>query len=418
MAARLRMSAELGDWLAELCTFAPGSAAEVGAAVTAMMTAADPTALALVETPAADRIDPREELDTLYQAMLEAFQQVRFELADAATARAGAERLVTEAHEKPEADPAVRAWLSQAVTDARRHEAEVAKKSRSIQAEVDRFRTAKETAKAMYTAAEASLRIRDAVEAAADEGSIGAEQLGAERTVQVRAGQSAPEDDLAQLNAALEAAEAHLEAVATEAYRIFRSLQRNTGTGPQADQEPLARALPVAGLLELRADPLGRDVRLLLAVEPADTVTVLAVLDGEDAISAHRNQAIQLAGDLLTDIRAGDWPPADALGAADLEVTFADSATFLERFFPADHGAIGERAADLAAAQSLTGLRGGMSIADLSVETGISEDRLRDIETRGLRVAEVHEAVAYVRALGGRLVLAADFDEPPPTLLT
>ena len=32
MAQRLRMSAELGDWLAELCTSDPASAAEVGAA--------------------------------------------------------------------------------------------------------------------------------------------------------------------------------------------------------------------------------------------------------------------------------------------------------------------------------------------------------------------------------------------------
>ena len=46
-----------------------------------------------------------------------------------------------------------------------------------------------------------------------------------------------------------------------------------------------------------------------MAVEPADTVTLLAVLDGEDAITEHRAQAIELAGDLLTDIRAGDWPP-------------------------------------------------------------------------------------------------------------
>jgi hypothetical protein len=142
------------------------------------------------------------------------------------------------------------------------------------------------------------------------------------------------------------------------------------------------------------------------------------VLDGEEAIAEHRAQAIRLAGDLLTDIRAGDWPPPDADGPADTEVTFADSATFLARFFPGDDGAIAARAADLAAAQSLTGLRGGLSLADLARQTGISEQRLRDIEGRGLREAEVRDVAVYVRGLGGRLTLTAGIGESAPVVLT
>ena len=99
-------------------------------------------------------------------------------------------------------------------------------------------------------------------------------------------------------------------------------------------------------------------------------------------------------------------------------MTFADSATFLSRFFPADTGAVAERAAVLAAAQSLAALRNGMSLADLATETGISEERLRFIEAHGLRVAEVHEAVAYVRALGGRLTLTAELANAAPVTLT
>jgi hypothetical protein len=207
--------------------------------------------------------------------------------------------------------------------------------------------------------------------------------------------------------------------VAEQAARTLREILDLAGPDAgKSDSRHSASA--VADVLELRADALGRDVRLLLAVEPADAITLLAALDGEDAIAEHRAQAIELAGDLLADIRAGDWPPADALSAADLAVTFADAATFLGRFFPADGGAIAERAAGLAVAQSLAGLRNGigMSLADLSVETGITEERLRIIEECGLRVAQVYEAVAYVRALGGRLTFIAEFGESAPVQLT
>lgn len=411
MAHRLRMSAELGAWLAELCTSEPASAAEVGAAVTAIMDADDPTVLTLVGLPAADRIDPREELDQLYQSVLEALQTVRRQAAEAAWARTGAERLLAELDSDPQPDPAVQAWLRRARDKARREEAEVTKRSQRLQAEVDRFRTAKETAKAMYTAAEASLRIHDVVE------TVAAETVTVHRPAEPgdRPAQS-EDDDLAELNRALEAAEANLQSVATEAYQTLRSLTDEAGQHPG---QVLTSAQPVAGLLELRADPLGRDVRLLLTLEPADTVTLLAVLDGEDAIAEHGAQAIQLAGDLLIDIRAGDWPPDGGDDPADIEVTFADAATFLARFFVADTGAIAAQAALLAVAQTLPGLRGsnGMNLSDLATETGIGEERLRFIEDGGLRAAEVQEAAAYVRALGGRLTLTAKIGESDPVVL-
>jgi len=147
-------------------------------------------------------------------------------------------------------------------------------------------------------------------------------------------------------------------------------------------------------------------------------MTLLAVLDGADAIAAHRAQAIRLAGDLLTDVRAGDWPPADADAPADTEVTFADSATFLARFFPTQAGAIAAHAASLTAARSASGLRGSRSLADLARHTGMSEQRLREIEDSGLRDAQVHEAVTYVRGVGGRLTLIAELGDSAPVQLT
>jgi hypothetical protein len=402
MAYRLRMSAELGDWLAELCTFHPASAAEVAAALMSVMNDGDPSSLPLVSQPATDPVDPREVVDDLYQTSLDALQRVRREVAEASWKTVAAKQLLSDVDKDTPPDPAVRAWLSQALANAKRHETDLRTRSERLQRQVDAFRTTKETAKAMYTAAQATVRIRDAIDAA----------TGAE---------SVPEgdDQLAAQRRAVGKAEANLRAVAEHAARTLREILDLAGPdgGKDEDRQP---ASAVADVLELRADALGRDVRLLLAVEPADAVMLLAVLDGEAAIAEHRAQAIELAGHLLADIRAGDWPPADALSATDLEVTFADSATFLARFFPGDAGAIAERADALSVAQILAGLRtsNGMSLADLSAEAGISEERLRFIEERGLRVAQVHEAVAYVRALGGRLTLTAELDESAPVVLS
>jgi phage shock protein A len=377
---RLRMSAELGDWLAELCTFHPASAAEVAAALTSVMTADDPSALPLVRQPG-DSLDLRQAVDYDYQEQLEALRRVRRHVAEIAMDRKHWATEVEDAESAGRPDE-VLAQLRLRQAEAAKREHDLTERSQRLQRDVDAFRTAKEVAKAMYTAAEASLRLRATF----------TDEIAADET---------PADEIAADDAE---GEARLQAAADELRRLH---------------EP-RRSPATADVLELRADALGRDVRLLMAIEPADTVTLLAVLDGEEAIAEHHDQAIQLAGDLLADIRAGDWPPADALDAADLEVTFADPSTFLARFFPADTGAIAERAAILGVAQTLAGLRRGnrMSLEDLATEAGISEERLHAIEARGLRVAEVHEAVAYVRALGGRLKLSAELADGAPVPLT
>ena len=412
MARRLRMSAELGDWLAELSTSEPASASEVGAALTATMNADDPTALALVGPPAADEVDPREEVDHLYQSMLEVLQGVRRHVAGVASDRKHWAIRVEEAVAAGQPDE-VLAQLRSRLTEIERRESALTERSQRMQSEVGAFRAAKESAKAMYTAAEATVRIHEAIDAATGQSS----------------GPDA--DDAARHAQALAAAEANLRAVATRADQVLRNLLDERGgqageavsqpPAPQpAGQRPRPPVPSAAGLLELRADPLGRDVRLLLALEPADTVTLLAVLDGEDAITEHRAEAIRLAGDLLTDVRAGEWPPDDALDPADLEVTFADTTTFLARFFPSEADGIARRAAALSVARSLPGLRAdnGVNLADLAIQNGISEDRLRAIELEGLRVARVHEAVAYLRVLGGGLTLTAQIGESAPVELT
>ena len=160
----------------------------------------------------------------------------------------------------------------------------------------------------------------------------------------------------------------------------------------------------------MRADPLGGDIRLLFAMEPPDTATVLAVLEGEGAVRVHRDKALSLASDLLTEVRSGAWPPAQAASAADIELTFDDSAAFLARFFAASADGIRRRAAARADADTLAELRRrrGVSLADLAEATGITQERLWFIEDGGLRVAQVREVAACIRALGGHLDVSAD----------
>lgn len=276
------MTAELSDWLTELGDSKSATAAVVAGALVAVLEYADPSGLAIVDNPSAPPSrDPRETADDIYRHMLEELQHVRRSASDVATTRKRTELRLAK-RRAAGADTAEIAELERELVGARQGEVVLTEQSQRRQSQVDAFRTAKESAKALYTAAETRLRIAEAMEAASGE----------------------PEDDVAELRADLRVAEERLRAL-------------------------LPRAAPevAPGLLELRADPLGSDIRILLAVEPADTVTLLAVLEGPEAASEHGADAIKLAGDLLTEIREDGWP-ADVR-----EVTFEDSGAFLARFY-------------------------------------------------------------------------------------
>jgi phage shock protein A len=378
MARRLRMSTELSDWLTELSATEPASAAAVGAGVVAALGADDLAGIAIVRRVAAEPADPREAADQAYADMLEALQQVRREVAAVASVRRQRAAALDEAVAAGQAGD-VRAQLRLTLAEAEHDEQELAARSERLQRAVDSFRVEKEVAKATYTAADATLRIYDVHGFASDEAST-------DRDEQVAA------------------ARARLDAAADALRRLAR----------------LRSAAAVADLLELRTDALDRDVRLVMAVEPAGTLTLLAVLDGAAVVAEHYSEAVRLASDLLADICAGDWPPANALGPADLETTFADAAAFLARFFPAAGDAVERRAAHLTAARTLADLRTerGISIEDLAVETGISAERLQRIERDGLRVAHVHEVAACIRVFGGRLRVTADLDDSARLELT
>ena len=227
--------------------------------------------------------------------------------------------------------------------------------------------------------------------------------------------------DLAVAEASLPAAEAQARAVLAEARRLLLAIHREVraaGTGAEessdADDSSEANEGIAAGLLELRADPLGADVRILCAEQPPDTLTLLAVLEGPDAIRAHRDTAIRLAGDLLAEVRAEDGPDDESLTLAPEtatgELTFTDAATFLAELFPDSDGEVARRAADLTAASTLQALRRhhGLTLDDLQTRTGLQAQELWELETSGLRSARLSELAAYVRALGGTLTVVTD----------
>jgi hypothetical protein len=396
------MTAELRDWLAELGESQPATAAEVGAALVAVLESAEPSGLAIVGEPGRTAgpvvADPRAGVDAAYQQQLENLQLLHRGVADAATRRRRVEVRIS-AQRAAGADAAVLERLAEQLAAARVGEAALARVTKRIQLEVDAFRTAKETAKARYTAAEASLRIAEAVAAAGGQ----------------------PDPDLAQRREDYRAAEEGLRALrawAAETVGVMRMQSDQAGGGfppaghpnpppPQPTESPpppspprpvQRRADPATGLLELRADPLGSDIRILFAAEPADTVTLLAVLEGPEAVREHGTRAVTLAGDLLTEIRDG-WP-------ADIdEVLLADREEFVGRFFPADDGSVARRADMLAAMTPLGKLRADLrlTIEQVAARSGLSALRVAAIERDGLRTARVHEAVALARALGARL---------------
>ena len=315
------MTAELGDWLTELGESNPATAAEVAAALVAVLRAAEPSGLTIVGTTSAPHSpDPREAADDAYQQLLEGLQQVRRSVADVASSRKRAS-LRLDAERAAGTDSARLAVLERDVIAVRESEAELTEQSLRLQWKVDAFRAAKESAKAMYTAAEAQLRIAEALEG-----------LGAE-----------PEASLVQLREDLQTAENNLRALQSGVLADeIRSWPTIDGTErrehAKSPPNPRRDAEPAPGVLELRADPLGSDIRILLAVEPADTVTLLAVLEGADAVSEYGAEAIRLAGDLLAEVREDGWP-------ADIdEVAFEGASAFLARFFPDDGGTLRRRA--------------------------------------------------------------------------
>jgi hypothetical protein len=383
------MPAQIGDWLADLAGADPESAAEVGAALLALMTAGAipgrPLVIASDELPPSlypepdEAADPREALDLSYHHMLEGLQKIRREVADAATSRHSIEIQLRADN----LDQAMRAALERQLAAARGLETALTRPSQQLQLLVDRFRTAKETAKAVATATEASARIKDALDA------FDAVPDAEDATPRA--------DDIERVRSPLRADAGRRP---PPAYGALRA------SDPAAAREGVAGPVsrPAKDVLELHADPLGSGSRILFAEEPTGTLTLLAVLDDARAVGEHHDSAIDLAGRLLAEIRDEGWP------AESLELTNTES--FTRHFFAGRGPELTARATSLTAVTLLTNLRERheLSMAQVAGRAGLSEGQVKLLELQGARDAEVEVLAAYVRALGGSLRLTASID--------
>jgi len=352
---RLRMPAEIGAWLTELAGSRPEAAAEVGAALAALMTAdcipdgplvADPGAAPPV--PA----DARELLDFQFQQLLEEAQHLQRELAEAEHERERTSRLLAAADPATELHP----YLERRMAAAEQLCEALRRRAERVQSHVDAFRTRKETAKAIVTAAAAGLRAREALQAAGMDPAEG------------------------------------------EAVRL-------AGTGNRA------AARPESDVFELSPDPLASGVRILFAEEPTGTITLLTALEDAAASDAHRDTAIDIACELLQEIRDEGWP-TESLG-------FDTADTLIERFFPGRGADLVRRAAALGRATSLGRLRkaAGLTATTLAERGGLSHDTIGRIDRHGARHADAGDLAAYARALGGTLRLTVDLDGREHTIL-
>jgi len=381
MAYRLRMPAEIGDWLTELAGSAPEAAAEVGAGLLALMSAQEIPGPPLVidpDEPASGLLDPRESLDVAYQQLLESLQVVRREIAEIATERA--EIMLTLAG--PDLDPEMRAALERQLAAAQELESVLSRRGHRLQALVDAFRVQKETAKAMTTAAEAQARVQEAI--AGLEPAPGTE----------------PESGDIDKAAADWAEQAGR--LQSKAMRLLGIIRDPAGAAPDHGSDRSE-----SDVLELRPDPLGSDLRVLFAEEPTGTLTLLTVLEDSEAVDEHRDTAISLARELLEHIRDEGWLTES--------LQFEDGDALVTRYFAGRGPDVAARAARLGTAATLASLRegAGLTEAELAQRADLDDSIVALIDRHGARHADVEAIAAYARALGGtlRLTIALDGTE-------
>jgi hypothetical protein len=279
MGYRLKMSAEIYEWLAELRDSDPPTAILAAQALTALADSGDRLGPPLV-TAVAPRLSPDElesALDQHYQARLESMNAMRRRVAQAATLRKNIELQLTKVESPPDT-----AGLQERFAAAVKEEERLTAESQREQMQVDAFRTRKEVLKAAYTAAEA-VHLIEQTQAAVDD--------------PVR-----PDDPAGAV--------ASLDEITT-----------------QIEQEVDLEA-PAEGLMELRPGaPADSGIRILFAVEPPGTALLIAVLEGDDAVRDHYRDAVLLASEVLQEARA--YRAREEAAHA-----FGDAQSFLEEFFP------------------------------------------------------------------------------------
>lgn len=380
MGYKLRMSAEIADWLGDLRESDPFTATEVGAALLAVINSEQlPRPPLVTDLGEPRKIEPGDlpiAVHKAYNDLLSCLSLLRQQIASARSYQTTSRMRVSPSGSEPAP------WTDEEIAAAERRAAEISRRLQHWQTVGEGFSARKEAANAQHTSAEATMAIHQAI---------------LQSSASTEEEKSAARADLVASQQAFDAACAQLTGLVAEAGDVCRAIMSAV-----ADDAPRPADQPPPGLLELRADPFGMDIRILCAVEPAATITLLAVLEGEAAIAEHRPAAIGLAAELLEQVRAEGWP------AETEQVTVADGGSFLESFCDGQQGAVTQRAAALADQLTLTSLRArsGLSLADLARGADLSESDLWKLQDGDLRNARLRDIAGYVRAAGGRLELS------------
>jgi hypothetical protein len=437
------MAAEVRTWLADLRSSDPPAARAVGADSLALLMAGDILGPPAVRElgPAAALDDTHLALDHAYQRGLDIMQDARRAAAEAAWARKRAEDQLGEAQallarfqgqrRRAAADGNERLIRQLAVDEAtaRDHLAGLAKLldraattegrliafTQRLQQRVEAFRTRKEVLKATYTAAAIEGLIEDAMTALQDEtgpGLTGAEPGPAE-PCPAKPGPAKPgpaEPGPAEPGPAETAGGTARSVVVARPRQIraavtaFNQEIRNEFQQAGLARPKLAEAPQVPDILELRPSGPGRLTRILFAFEPPDVPVLLAV----QQISDQAEDVARLAAERLQQARA-----AGSAGQAGRFSSYA-APSFLAEFFPDEGQDISARAADLIARASSrtlaeTRIWTGLTQAQVAVRMNVRQERISAIERGELAATEIRTLAAFVRALGGRLEVAADF---------
>jgi DNA-binding XRE family transcriptional regulator len=206
-------------------------------------------------------------------------------------------------------------------------------------------------------------------------------------------------------------------------------ITRAAGLDPQPSEPPAAApgatGQPQVTLAELRCGwPSEPPLRILFAVEdtgPAGREDPAGVgrLAGEDSPAESAVAVLLAAGPAVSPLRG----EADALiplaldryrAARDQPGTRYTSESFCAEFFPGTAGQVRAAAASLAARMlprrpGHLRRQAGVTQAELADRLGVRQERVSAIERADPGAAEVRTLAGYVQALGGQLVLVADF---------
>jgi hypothetical protein len=265
MGYRLRMSAEIYDWLADLRDSDPPAAILVVRALATLADEGDHLGLPLVGL-VDGRPGPGElpsALEWRYHAWLRSLTRLRLQVAEAATLRKDLERQLAEPEPEPETEQV--AGLQERLAAAIEEEQRLIEACRQEQLQADTFRARKE----VLTASLAVTRVEQLLDPS---------------------GAAARFDEI------------------------------NSMIEPDLDLDP-----PAEGLLELRPGaPADSGIRILFAVEPPGTALLIAVLEGDDAIRDHHREAVDLASEALREVRSGQAPEAAARTFDDAESLLAE----------------------------------------------------------------------------------------------